>query len=557
MTDRLRLALAQINPVLGDLTGNIELIRQARAAAGDADIVVTPELSVCGYPPEDLVQKPFFVARVRAAVETLAADTADGGPALIVGAPWVEDDAAEKPYNAALVLDQGRIIATVFKVELPNYRVFDEKRVFAAGTPPGPVHVCGVRLGLMVCEDMWFPEVTETLEETGAELLVVPNGSPFERAKRDERLSYAVARVRESGLPLVYVNQVGGQDELAFDGASFVVNADFSAPVNLPAWQSVISMTEWTRGKDGVWACAPRVPERGEDSREDLYRASVIGLGDYVRKNRFPGVLIGLSGGIDSALTLAMAVDALGAEKVRAVMMPSPYTSQDSLDDAADCARRLGVRLDEIGIGPAMAAFGSMLTPVLDGAAMSDITAQNVQSRARGLALMALSNQTGAMLLTTGNKSEMAVGYATLYGDMCGGYNALKDLYKTEVFALSRWRNGAVPTDGLGPAGVVIPERIITKPPSAELKPDQTDQDNLPPYEVLDDILFCLVEQELGLDEILARGHDRATVDKVWRLLDRSEYKRRQAPPGAKISRRAFGKERRYPMTNRFVSVLG
>jgi NAD+ synthase len=557
MIDRLRLALAQLNPVLGDLTGNIERIRQARAAANNADIVVTPELSVCGYPPEDLVQKPFFVARVRAAVETLAAETADGGPALIVGAPWVDDDAAEKPYNAALVLDQGHVIATVFKVELPNYRVFDEKRVFAAGTPPGPVHVRGVRLGLMVCEDMWFPEVTETLEETGAELLMVPNGSPFERAKRDERLSYAVARVRESGLPLVYVNQVGGQDELTFDGASFVVNADFTAPVNLPAWQSVITMTEWTRGEDGGWACAARAPEREEDSHEDLYRASVIGLGDYVRKNRFPGVLIGLSGGIDSALTLAMAVDALGADQVRAVMMPSPYTSQESLDDATDCARRLGVRLDEIGIGPAMTAFDGLLTPVLDGAAMSDITAQNIQSRSRGLALMALSNQTGAMLLTTGNKSEMAVGYATLYGDMCGGYNALKDLYKTEVFALSRWRNGAVPTDGLGPAGVVIPERIITKPPSAELKPGQTDQDSLPPYEVLDDILFCLVEQELGLDEILARGHDHATVDKVWRLLDRSEYKRRQAPPGAKISRRAFGKERRYPMTNRFVSVLG
>lgn len=553
MTDQLTIALAQINPTVGALDDNAALIRAARAeaAAAGADLVVYPELSVCGYPPEDLVLKPFFLDKVEATVRALAADTADGGPALLVGAPWRVDG---QRHNAALLLDGGSIAAVRLKHDLPNYGPFDEKRVFSAGPLPGPVNFRGVRLGVLVCEDMWTPDVAETLAETGAEILVVPNGSPFEIDKANRRLELAVARVVETGLPLIYLNQVGGQDELVFDGASFVLNRDRSLVAQLPAFAPAVAITNWTRGADG-WTGASDAMTPPPDALGAIYGAMVLGLRDYVRKNRFPGVILGMSGGIDSAISAVVAVDALGADKVHCVMMPSPYTSQDSLDDAAECAALLGCRIDTISIRPAMEAFAEMLAPAFAGK-QADITEENLQSRSRGLTLMALSNKFGSMVLSTGNKSEMSVGYATLYGDMCGGYNALKDIYKTTVYKLSHWRNAHRPDGALGPAGRVIPERIITKAPTAELKPDQKDQDTLPEYHVLDDILECLVEHDMSLPEIVARGHDASTVNRVWRMLDRAEYKRRQAPPGVKITSRSFGRDRRYPITSGLLSLL-
>jgi NAD+ synthase len=547
MTDRLTIALAQINPTVGDLAGNLACIRAARDEARVADLVITPELSVSAYPPEDLVLKPAFQEAAAAAIESLARETADGGPALLVGVPWAEGG---KLYNAALLLDGGKIAAKRFKHDLPNYGVFDEKRVFTAGPMPGPIVFRDVRLGVMVCEDMWKPDVAETLVESGAEILIVPNGSPYESNKIDERIQLAVARVSETDLPLIYVNQIGGQDELVFDGASFVINPDRMLAAQMPSFRAGVTLTRWSRNGD-AWACERTPIAAPAEGLEAIYRALVLGLGDYVRKNRFPGVLLGLSGGIDSALTAALAVDALGPEKVRAVMMPSPYTSQESLDDAAEVATLLGIRYDVISIAPAMAAFAEMLEPHLAGLDR-DIAEQNVQSRARGITLMGLSNATGAMLVSTGNKSEMSAGYATLYGDMAGGFAVLKDVYKTTVFELCRWRNQAFPTGALGPKGRVMPERVITKPPSAELKPDQKDEDSLGPYRALDDILGCLIEGEMTVDAIVARGHDRAYVNKVWRMLDLAEYKRRQAPPGVKITRRAFGRDRRYPITNGF-----
>ncbi|MFV3073282.1 NAD+ synthase [Niveispirillum fermenti] len=553
MTDQLTIALAQINPTVGMLDDNAALIRAARAdaAAAGADLVVFPELSVCGYPPEDLVLKPFFLDKVEETVRGLAAQTADGGPALLVGAPWRVDG---KRHNAALLLDGGVIAAVRLKHDLPNYGPFDEKRVFAAGPLPGPVNFRGVRLGVLVCEDMWTPDVAETLAETGAEILVVPNGSPFEIDKVNRRLDLAVARVVETGLPLIYLNQVGGQDELVFDGASFVLNADRSLVAQLPAFAPALGLTRWVRTEEGWKGSSPDMTPP-PDALGAIYGAMVLGLRDYVRKNRFPGVILGMSGGIDSAISAAVAVDALGPAQVHCVMMPSPYTSQESLDDAAECAGLLGCRIDTISIQPAMAAFATMLAPAFAGR-QPDITEENLQSRSRGVTLMALSNKFGGMVLSTGNKSEMSVGYATLYGDMCGGYSVLKDVYKTTVYRLSHWRNGNRPEGALGPAGRVIPERIITKAPTAELKPDQKDQDTLPEYEVLDDILECLVERDLSLAEIVARGHDAATVNRVWRMLDRAEYKRRQAPPGVKITSRSFGRDRRYPITSGLLSLL-
>jgi NAD+ synthase len=548
-TDRLTIAAAQLNPTVGDVAGNIARLRRARAEAArhGADLVVASELFVAGYPPEDLVLKPAFVAACQAAVRDLARETTKG-PAIILGTPWQQDG---KRYNAAVLLDGGKIAALRFKHDLPNYGVFDEKRVFQPGPAPGPIAFRGVRLGLMVCEDMWTPDSTEALHETGAELLIVINGSPFESDKRDERLSLAVARVRESGLPLLYVNQVGGQDELVFDGASFAIDATCELRFQAPDWREAVVPTVWRRVDGDRWRIDPGSMVPPTEGLAATYQAMVVGLRDYVEKNRFPGVVLGLSGGIDSALSAAVAVDALGPDRVHCVMMPSPYTSRESLEDAADVAHRLGVDLRSISIEPAMEAFAAMTAPSFADRA-ADITEENIQSRARGVTLMALSNKFGWMVLSTGNKSEMSVGYATLYGDMCGGYAVLKDVYKMTVFALARWRNEHRPAGLLGSAGAVIPERVITKPPSAELKPDQTDQDTLPPYDVLDAILECLIEHEMTVVEIVARGHDEATVRAVWRMLDRAEYKRRQAPPGVKLTRRAFGRDRRYPITNGF-----
>ncbi len=434
--------------------------------------------------------------------------------------------------------------------ELPNYGVFDEKRVFQNGALQQPVTFRDLRLGLPICEDVWFPTVAAHLVDAGAELLLVPNGSPFEVGKLHQRLALARERAGETGLPLVYVNQVGGQDELVFDGGSFVINGDGTLARHLPVWQETVVLTQWHR-ENGVLRCQGSENWSEPPRLSAVYSAMMLGLRDYVVKNRFPGVVLGMSGGIDSALTAAVAVDALGPERVRGVRLPSKFTSRESQDDAAESARLLGMRLDTVAIGSTVTEAEAALSEIFSGRPR-DVTEENLQARVRGLLLMGLSNKFGEMLVTTGNKSEMSVGYATLYGDMCGGYSVLKDIYKTEVYALSRWRNENVPKGARGPSGHVIPESSITKAPTAELRPNQTDQDSLPPYDVLDGILNGLVEDELSVDEIVARGFPRETVVRIQHLLYLAEYKRRQAPPGVKITRKSFGRDRRYPITNGF-----
>ncbi len=546
MTDTLAIALHQSNASVGDIAGNAAAILRARAEVADADLLVTPELSLIGYPPEDLVLKPAAVAACAAELDRLAAVTSDGGPGLLVGLPWLQDG---RLYNAMALLDGGRTTITR-KYDLPNYGTFDEKRVFASAPLPGPLAFRGVRLGVPICEDIWTPEVTECLAETGAELLLVPNGSPFEVGKDDRRLSLSVSRVTETRLPLVYLNRVGGQDELVFDGASFVLNADRTMAAQLPDWDETLTTTLWTRGLAG-WRCEPGTLAALDEDPADVYHAMLVGLRDYVDRNRFPGVVLGLSGGIDSALSAAVAVDALGAARVWCIMLPSPFTSAASLEDAAACAHMLGCRLDTVSIEPAMAAFGAMLKPLFADRA-NDIAEENIQSRARGLTLMALSNKFSHMLLTTGNKSEMSVGYSTIYGDMAGGFSVLKDVYKTTVFRLCEWRNRHHPRLGHGPDGPVMPQRVIDKPPTAELRDNQRDDDSLPPYAVLDRLLQGLVEGEQSASELVAQGFDASVVARIERLLYVAEYKRRQAPPGVKIGRRNFGRDRRYPITNAF-----
>ncbi len=473
--------------------------------------------------------------------------TADGGPAALVGLPWVEDG---KLFNAMALLDGGRIEAVRFKVDLPNYGVFDEKRVFAPGPSPGPIVFRGVRVGVPICEDIWGPDPVECILETGGEILLVPNASPYERDKLAIRESVAVARVVESGLPLIYLNKVGGQDELVFEGASFALNADRTLAAQLPAFRPKVARTVWERGNAG-WRCVEGGIERVEEGDEADYSACVMGLRDYVENNRFPGVVLGLSGGVDSALSAAMAVDALGSARVHAVMLPYRFTSKESLSDAAACAKALGIRYDIVPIAEPVEGVEHALARMFAGKPR-DITEENIQSRTRGLILMAISNKTGAMVVTTGNKSEMSVGYATLYGDMNGGFNPIKDLYKMEVFRLSALRNRWKPEGALGPGGEVVPANILVKPPSAELRENQKDEDSLPPYPMLDAILHGLVEKEMRIADLIAEGYDPETVRRVERLLYLAEYKRRQSAPGVKVGPKNFGRDRRYPIVNRF-----
>lgn len=549
MSSPVKITLAQLDPKVGDIKENLGLIRAARALAqaDGADLVVFSELVVSGYPPEDLVLKGGFVQACHDGVMELALETGDGGPGLIISAPWLE---GEKLYNAALLLDGGKVADVIAKCRLPNYGVFDEVRIFSPGLSVGPVEFRGHKLGIMICEDMWDGDVTKALGDNGAKVLIVLNASPYEMEKSEDRIKLAQDRVRESGLPLIYVNQVGGQDELVFDGGSFVLSNDGNVQALLPSFTSA-SQTISFSADGGLDPMDASVVEQLSEN-ESIYSALVLGLRDYVNKNFFPGVMIGLSGGVDSALSAAIAIDALGADRVHCVMMPSPYTSKESLEDAEQTASLLGVKLDSISIEPAMNAFDEMMKEQFV-THPKDTTEENIQARSRGVILMAISNKFGYMVLSTGNKSEMSVGYATLYGDMCGGYSVLKDVYKTKVWDLCNWRNENKSKTFLGPDGPVMPERVITKPPSAELKPNQKDQDTLPEYEELDDILHCLIELELHSIEIIKRGHDAQMVARVWKMLDNAEYKRRQAPPGVKISIRAFGRDRRYPITNGFV----
>ena len=548
MTDHLKIAFAQMPQRVGDLRGNADAMLSKRAEAGDVDLIVFPEMQLIGYPAEDMIEKPALSAQASVELHRLARATGDGGPAMLVGTLIREGDAL---YNSVVLLEGGSVAAVRHKHELPNYGTFDEKRHFDAGPLPDPIDFKGVKIGIPICEDGWFPAVCANLKAKGAVFLLAPNGSPYEIDKDDYRATkVAGARVAETGLPFAYLNRTGGQDELVFDGASFILNGDGTMAHQLPDWEDALRITDWTREPDG-WACKPGEICALDPFPADTWHAMMIGLRDYVNANRFPGVILGLSGGIDSAICAALAADALGPDRVWCVMLPSRFTSQASLDDAADCARMIGCRLDTIPITPAVEAFDVMLSGSFADQDY-DLTEENVQSRIRGVTLMALSNKFGPMLVTTGNKSEMAVGYATIYGDMAGGYNPIKDAYKMTVFALSRWRNANKPRLGLGPDGPVMPESIITKPPSAELRPDQKDSDSLPDYHVLDPILLGLVEEELSVDDVAARGFDRDVVARIELLLYTAEYKRRQAPPGVKLGKKNFGRDRRYPITNAF-----
>ncbi len=547
MTHMLKIASAQLNPTVGALEANIAKAREAfaRAKADGADILVLPEQFIIGYPAEDLVLKPAAVQDCRTLAKEFAKLTTDG-PAVIFNLPWMDDGHL---YNAALFMRDGKITDVRKKHHLPNYGVFDEARIFTRGPLPEPVEFKGIKIGLPICEDLWQEGVASHLADHGAEILISPNGSPWRRTAHVERTQALGAKVHNEGLPLIYVNQIGGQDELVFDGSSWSMAADGTIVQALKSFVEDYDIATWEKTQGG-WQCRAAKLEDQLTGDEAEWRAMCLGLGDYVNKNGFKQIILGLSGGVDSAAVASIAVDALGPDRVWCVMLPYEYTSSDSLEDAKTCADALGCKYDIIPIAPAVEGFTQMLSGHFEG--MEPSTAEeNLQSRARAVTLMALSNKFGPMLVTTGNKSEMAVGYATLYGDMCGGYNPLKDVYKTEVFRLVRWRNKHTPDDLLG-AAHPCPERIITKPPSAELRPDQKDSDSLPPYPVLDDILMGLIEHEEAVEEIIERGHDPKVVSRIQNLLYINEYKRRQAPPGVKIGSKNFGRDRRYPITNRY-----
>ncbi len=547
VTDRLRIALAQLNPKVGDLTGNLHLARSALADAvgAEADILMLSELFLTGYFPDDLLFKPKFVTDTMQATRDLVAGTAGTNVVLILPTVWFE---RANLYNAVIVAEKGEIVATRFKRELPNADVFYEKRYFTVGPLADPVTIKGVEIGIPICEDIWHPGVCENLAMRGAEILLCPNGSPYWTNKQHIRKELVRARVAEHDIPLLYVNQVGGQDELIFDGASFAIEPGNKLAFQGKSFEADFIVSDWVRGASG-WTCTNGHVTELTTTDEAPWLACVLGLRDYVGKNGFKQVVLGLSGGIDSAVVAAMAVDALGAENVHCIMLPYRYTSEESLKDAKDCAERLGVRYDIVSIGNPVDEALSQLSPIFDNRP-ADIAEENIQSRTRGVVLMAVSNKLGSMLLTTGNKSEIGVGYATIYGDMNGGYNPLKDMFKMEVYRLAAWRNGNRPATCLGPDGDVIPQAIIDKAPSAELRPNQTDQDSLPPYPVLDEILTAIVEDELPLEVLVERGHNRALVERIERLLNIAEYKRRQSAPGPKLTVKAFGLGRRYPITN-------
>ncbi len=548
MPDRFRLTLAQLNPTVGDIAGNAEQARVAwdTARAAGSDMVALPEMFITGYNTQDLVLKPAFHQAAIAAIDTLAAECADG-PAIGIGGPALE---GAELCNAYYVLQGGKVSARVLKHHLPNETVFDEVRLYGSAPLSGPYTVGNMRIGSPICEDAWHEDVAETLAETGAELLLVPNGSPYYRGKMNVRQTIMVSRVIETGLPLVYLNMTGAQDDQVFDGGSFVLNPGGALAVQMPLFENALTHVDFTRGPDG-WTAEKGDLAHIPDSLEQDYHAMVVALRDYLRKAGFEKVLLGLSGGLDSAIVAVIAVDALGADNVRCVMLPSEYTSQASLDDAQAVADALGCRYDFVPITEGRAAITATLAPLFEGTA-PDVTEENIQSRLRGLLLMALSNKFGEMLLTTGNKSEVAVGYATIYGDMNGGYNPIKDLYKTRVFDICRWRNAHHRGWMKGPEGEVIARRIIDKPPSAELRADQKDSDSLPDYPVLDGILELLIDGDASVADCVAAGYDRADVKKVEHLIYISEYKRFQSAPGTRLSKHAFWLDRRYPIVNRW-----